>query len=304
MWRTAEHARLSSRARRGGRRAVFLAALGTVVAGFQVGPRSESGDQATLLDRGVQLLRNEEYREAIRVLKQADVEAGGSCHECWLNLAHAYSALGQLKESAGVAADLIAATSDPGFLVPAHTLLGYAAYQRVPVPKGWEERRQAPSPDVMDFRRAMVEAERHFRAAHESDRWSTETVRWNLAATLEWLGRSDEAAALFSSSSTANGARADVRFVTGDVEKPIKISDVSPEYPTMARWARVQGTVVLQTIIGIDGKVSDVRVLRGLPGCTASAIKAVRQWQFEPATLKGQPVPVYFSLTINFQLRK
>jgi len=93
-------------------------------------------------------------------------------------------------------------------------------------------------------------------------------------------------------------------FVTGDVQKPEKISDVQPQYTEIARKARIQGVVILQTIIDKEGNITDIKALKGLPmGLTESAIDAVGQWKFKPATLNGKPVAVYFNLTVNFQLQ-
>jgi protein TonB len=93
-------------------------------------------------------------------------------------------------------------------------------------------------------------------------------------------------------------------FVTGDVQKPEKISDVQPQYTEIARKARIQGVVILQTIIDKDGNITDVKVLKGLPmGLAEAAVTAVSQWKYNPATLNGKPVAVYFNLTVNFQLQ-
>lgn len=93
-------------------------------------------------------------------------------------------------------------------------------------------------------------------------------------------------------------------FVTGDVQKPVKISDVQPQYSEIARKARIQGVVILQTIISKEGVIEDVKVLKGLPmGLEEAAVAAVKQWKYKPATLNGKPVAVYFNLTVNFQLQ-
>jgi TonB family protein len=62
--------------------------------------------------------------------------------------------------------------------------------------------------------------------------------------------------------------------------------------PPSAQSARVQGVVILEAIIGVDGRVEQVRVLRSIPLLDASAIEAVRQWQYTPTLLNGVPVPV------------
>ncbi len=92
-------------------------------------------------------------------------------------------------------------------------------------------------------------------------------------------------------------------FVEGDVIKPIKISVAQPQYGQWARKSRIQGVVILQAIIDKRGNVANVKILKGLPLCLSEqAIKAVRQWKFQPASLNGEPVDVYYNLTINFRL--
>jgi periplasmic protein TonB len=93
-------------------------------------------------------------------------------------------------------------------------------------------------------------------------------------------------------------------YVTGDVQKPEKLSSPPPVYTEIARKARIQGVVIVQAIIDENGDVTNVSVLKGLPmGLSEAAEAAVKQWKFKPATLHGKPVAVYFNLTVNFQLQ-
>ena len=93
-------------------------------------------------------------------------------------------------------------------------------------------------------------------------------------------------------------------WVRGEVTRPRRIHEPMPVYTEPARRARVQGIVVLQTVIGADGRVGRVEVLKGLPlGLTEAAVAAVERWRFEPATLDGKPVAVYFNLTVRFDLQ-
>lgn len=91
--------------------------------------------------------------------------------------------------------------------------------------------------------------------------------------------------------------------VTGDVQKPVKISAPAPEYTAEAKEARIQGVVIAQVIITKDGDVTDVKILKDLPmGLGQQAQEALSKWKFEPATLNGEPVDVYYNLTLNFRL--
>jgi TonB family protein len=92
-------------------------------------------------------------------------------------------------------------------------------------------------------------------------------------------------------------------FVKGDIVAPRKIHAVSPKYTEVARKEGIQGVVVLQAVITKEGIVEEVEVHKGLPyGLTETAIEALKQWTFEPATLEGEPVDVYYNLTFNFRL--
>jgi TonB family protein len=92
--------------------------------------------------------------------------------------------------------------------------------------------------------------------------------------------------------------------IGGDVRAPVRIYSPDPRYPEEARHARVQGVVILQTIIDKLGNVTDVRVLKGLPsGLTEAAVEAVSSWRFKPATLEGQPVAVYYLVTVSFSVQ-
>jgi len=93
----------------------------------------------------------------------------------------------------------------------------------------------------------------------------------------------------------------------GNVTNPILIqeSKIDPEYPELARVARLEGNVILQAIIHADGSVGEIEVLRtNRPnmGFEESAMEAVAQWRYEPALQNGKPVEVYFTVFVNFTL--
>jgi TonB family protein len=81
-----------------------------------------------------------------------------------------------------------------------------------------------------------------------------------------------------------------------------KIHNVAPEYPLVARRAKLQGDVILMAMIDTTGKVTTVKVLQGHPLLANSAIKAVQQWKYRPFLLKGEAVPVETTVTVHFHL--
>ena len=78
---------------------------------------------------------------------------------------------------------------------------------------------------------------------------------------------------------------------------------MNPVYPPDAKEARVQGVVILEVLIGEDGKVEQAKVLRSIPLLDQAAIDAVRQWEFTPTLLNGEPKKVIMTVTVNFTLQ-
>jgi len=82
---------------------------------------------------------------------------------------------------------------------------------------------------------------------------------------------------------------------------PRKIYDVRPVWPAEARRAGVQGIVIVEFTIGIDGAVADARILRGIPLLDQAALDCVRQWRYEPTLLNGRPVPTLMTAAVTFR---
>jgi protein TonB len=80
------------------------------------------------------------------------------------------------------------------------------------------------------------------------------------------------------------------------------IHKVEPVYPPLARAARIQGAVELQAVIGKDGHIERLQVLRGHPMLVKAAVDAVQQWRYRPYILNGEPVEVETHVTVNFSL--
>ena len=90
--------------------------------------------------------------------------------------------------------------------------------------------------------------------------------------------------------------------VSQGVSQGLLIHKVQPAYPPLARSARIQGSVVLQALIGKDGSIQNLRVVSGHPMLTNSALEAVRQWKYKPYYLNGEPVEVETTINVNFTL--
>jgi TonB family protein len=90
------------------------------------------------------------------------------------------------------------------------------------------------------------------------------------------------------------------------VETPRLLREIKPQYTAQAMRAKIQGEVLLECVVGTDGSVGNIRVVRSLDstfGLDQEAIKAARQWRFAPGTRKGEPVPVLVTIAIAFTLR-
>jgi len=91
--------------------------------------------------------------------------------------------------------------------------------------------------------------------------------------------------------------------VSQGIRQPTKIRDAPPIYPVIAQSARVQGLVILEAVIGTDGRVKEARVLRSIPLLDQAALDAVRQWVYTPTLLNGVPIPIVMTVTVTFTLR-
>ena len=91
--------------------------------------------------------------------------------------------------------------------------------------------------------------------------------------------------------------------VGGELQAPALIHRVEPEYPGVAVSAKVAGIVVLEATVDEAGKVSDVTVLRSIPLLDKAAIKALKQWRYEPLMLNGTAMPFVLTVTLTFSIR-
>ncbi|HUO25543.1 MAG TPA: energy transducer TonB [Candidatus Aquilonibacter sp.] len=92
-----------------------------------------------------------------------------------------------------------------------------------------------------------------------------------------------------------------VRISQG-VTRGLLIRKIEPQYPSLARAARVEGDVVLKAIISREGNIEDLQLVSGHPMLVPAAIEAVKQWHYRPYLLNGQPVEVETTITVIFAL--
>ena len=87
-------------------------------------------------------------------------------------------------------------------------------------------------------------------------------------------------------------------------ELPVPITQITPTYPDLAREAGVEGTVMVNVLVGKDGRVIEVQVdkKRQVPMLNDAALAAARLWVFKPALSNNQPVAVWTAIPFNFRL--
>jgi TonB family protein len=102
------------------------------------------------------------------------------------------------------------------------------------------------------------------------------------------------------SSAQASGAQR----IGSNVMAANLVHKVAPEYPSLAKQARIQGTVRFAAMIGKDGSVESLNLISGHPLLVDAARTAVQQWQYKPTLLNGEPVRVATTVDVNFTLRE
>ena len=85
---------------------------------------------------------------------------------------------------------------------------------------------------------------------------------------------------------------------------PVRTRSPAPVYPDVARAAQLEGDVLLEALVGVDGRVSDVRVVRSVHALLDDAArKAVLGYEYTPGLRNGVVEPVRIRITVSFRLR-
>jgi protein TonB len=90
--------------------------------------------------------------------------------------------------------------------------------------------------------------------------------------------------------------------VGGRIRPPKPIVQVHPDYPTLAKQARVQGQVQIDAILDEQGNVVEMKIVSGPPLLYQAALDALKKWKYEPTYLNDQPIAVQMIVTVTFVL--
>jgi protein TonB len=91
--------------------------------------------------------------------------------------------------------------------------------------------------------------------------------------------------------------------VGGRVKAPRQVYAPQPTYPVLARQAKIQGDVLLDTVIDPQGRVVELKLVSGHPLLINAAIKAVSEWRYQPTLLNDEPVAIQLIVTVQFRLQ-
>ncbi|HTJ81131.1 MAG TPA: TonB family protein [Polyangiaceae bacterium] len=87
------------------------------------------------------------------------------------------------------------------------------------------------------------------------------------------------------------------------MDRPHKIGGPDPAYTREAREAHVEGKMLVQCVITVDGSLSGCKVLKSLPFMDSAVLSALAQQRWAPAQVDGKPVSVLFTIPFSFKLK-
>ena len=88
----------------------------------------------------------------------------------------------------------------------------------------------------------------------------------------------------------------------GNVQLGTVLHRAQPPYPAIAKAAHISGSVELECVVGVDGRIHEVTVKSGNPLLVRAAVDAAWQWVYSPSKLNGDPIEVVTILTFSFKL--
>lgn len=305
---------------------ILLLLLGAASSAMAAAPAKPEISAAEALKQAVSLLEKNKLKEAVEGFQRADKLAEGKCGPCQLGLARAYTGLNQPEKAADAARKAIAGLQAPELLSMAWNHLGLALASKArPDLDGAEEAlRNAVQlggslvnvsrynlADVLWRRKKFAESEQLAREVLTADPMGPASrnarivlcqARTDGAPPLPPEVLYEETACSLEKMRPAESA--DRQRATGkEVLPPVKLFGRPPVYDEQARADHVEGEVVVESIIDEEGCIQHLRLCKSVhPSLDGAALEAVRRWVFQPATLENDPVKVYYTLTVNFQV--
>src|SRR5258708_4090166 len=136
----------------------------------------------------------------------------------------------------------------------------------------------------------------------EPTRESSQNIALKVGAVMEEVDVVAQGTAKPLPAETA-GKPARVRL-GGDIQAPKLLNKMQPVYPTAVKAARIEGTVILHAIIGMEGNPLSLRVMNSQvdPELARAAVEAVSKWRYRPTLLNGDPIEVDTTIMVNFKL--
>lgn len=308
---------------------VSVAPGGASGAGGAVAQQAGTGGADAQLAAAQDLFDQHRAEEAAAAFRHANEAAGGHCGRCLLGLGRALWQTGERDAAIAATREAAAALAGDPRQVQAYVQLGFQLLDASDTPKTAAEAeasfgkamqldassRAAALAGIAEARLQLEHYQPAIDAAEESlssSRTGESAARARSANCRARRGDDlpSKAFALPTVDLSPFGdARAHATVdsplrVGGQVTKPVKVYAPAPFYTEEARKMRLQGVVIIEAVIDRQGCIAADRILKGMPaGLDRAALAAAEKWVFTPATLLGQPVNVYYTLTINFQVQ-
>jgi len=187
-----------------------------------------------------------------------------------------------------------AETSAPAATNQTHSIPASATKKKVAVAKPTIEPRSADSLVVTTNRTPLAPLD-------------VQVIAGNARSTVHPGNNSSKGQITHPQTTAPSPATANIAAATNAAERERISADASEtqqaSYPPLAQHMNVQGSVVLQAIIGADGLVQNLHVLSGPAILAAAAQQAVREWRFKPVVQNGQAVETKAKITVNFNIK-
>lgn len=275
------------------------------------------------LDEGIRRYWNGEYEATIDVLQNACAmnASSGEKLECHKYLAFSHVALGADDEAESEFIALL--STDAGYrldesLVSPKIVSRFESARAELASNVYNDAKDAYQAEQFDDAVALFDRTVELDPTHELAREYAALCRERiklaeatplppstLTPSAQAAGRTAPAAVAPAAATAKPAAEVDndVHWLTSEINRPVLVKRVSPPYPQTARLRRAEGSVVISAVIDKNGLITQPKVIRSVSEqLDRAALDAVRQWEYQPATLNGSPVAVYGIIELSFTL--